>query len=409
MALDPSAEYPGQITTGDPGYPYGKAQNETVENDGTGTPLEAALVNDIFGFQQALLSAGGVTPSGNPDEVGASDYLTALRASVRVPITPAQITSNQDNYAPTGWSEATFVRVSSDATRSINGLDATAKVKRKTLVNVGVNGINLSHLAGGQTGGNQITSPNAGAYLLGPGDTAIVEVDATSALWRIVGGRAYSASHTYAGQASWGAAFVISPAGTLTGTGSVDISGTIEGSKYTLDHASNEYVFKTPRLRTFWLPASEFVPGSGASLASSNIIQFSSASAFCCASLNRFLPTGASITAFGARVNQNSGSSQGMILELNKTVATLVPPFADVVTTVLAVELSTATSGAKVLADGFPNTTTTTNALPATASKATLSELWTVSITASDAASGGDPEQFMGCVITYMDPGPRNA
>jgi hypothetical protein len=78
MALDPSAEYPGQVETGDPGYLYGKAQNVTVEGDGTGTPLEKALVNDLFGFQQALLVAANITPSGNPDMVGASDYLLAI-------------------------------------------------------------------------------------------------------------------------------------------------------------------------------------------------------------------------------------------------------------------------------------------------------------------------------------------
>lgn len=78
MALDPSAEYPGQVATGDAGYPYGKAQNVTVEGDGTGTPLEKALVNDLFGFQQALLDAADIAPSGVPDQVGASQYLQAF-------------------------------------------------------------------------------------------------------------------------------------------------------------------------------------------------------------------------------------------------------------------------------------------------------------------------------------------
>jgi len=78
MALDPSVEYVGQVDTSDAGYPYGKPQNVTVEGDGTGTPLEAALVSDIFGFQQALLVATGITPSGTPDKVGGSQYLQAL-------------------------------------------------------------------------------------------------------------------------------------------------------------------------------------------------------------------------------------------------------------------------------------------------------------------------------------------
>lgn len=79
MALQPSTTYPGQVEVGATGYPYGKAQDELVAGDGTGTPLERDLVNDIWGFQQALLVAGNVFPSGTPDAVGASDYLTALQ------------------------------------------------------------------------------------------------------------------------------------------------------------------------------------------------------------------------------------------------------------------------------------------------------------------------------------------
>ena len=78
MALDPSAEYPGQVISGDPEYPYGKARNITVQGDGTGTPWEQALVNDWFGFFQQILVSAGVTPSGNPDKVGSSQYLVSL-------------------------------------------------------------------------------------------------------------------------------------------------------------------------------------------------------------------------------------------------------------------------------------------------------------------------------------------
>lgn len=80
MALDLSVRYPGQVETGDPGYPTGKAQNIAVEADGSGTPFEKDLVNDQLGFQQALLAEAGITPSGVPDKVGASQYLEAVKA-----------------------------------------------------------------------------------------------------------------------------------------------------------------------------------------------------------------------------------------------------------------------------------------------------------------------------------------
>jgi hypothetical protein len=81
MALVPSARYPSQIDI-DAAYPQGKARNSGAFQDGTGTPLEKDWLNDLFGFEQALLDAGEVTPSGTPDAVGASDYLDAMRAVI---------------------------------------------------------------------------------------------------------------------------------------------------------------------------------------------------------------------------------------------------------------------------------------------------------------------------------------
>jgi hypothetical protein len=80
MAIDPSALYPGQVIIGDPDYPRGKARNVTVAGDGSGTPLEAQVVNDIWGFQQALLDAVQVSPSGTPDTAGVSQYLDAIKS-----------------------------------------------------------------------------------------------------------------------------------------------------------------------------------------------------------------------------------------------------------------------------------------------------------------------------------------
>lgn len=81
MALVLSTTYSGKIdTTSDPtGYPQGKPQNVTTPGDNTGTPWDEDIASDIVGFLQALLSAAGTTPSGNPDKVGASDYLNSLR------------------------------------------------------------------------------------------------------------------------------------------------------------------------------------------------------------------------------------------------------------------------------------------------------------------------------------------
>lgn len=80
MAVNPHGAYPTKTTAPTTGYPYGGAQNVTTPGDGTGTPWIANLINDIFGFQQALLTNAAIIPSGSPDTATASQYLQALQA-----------------------------------------------------------------------------------------------------------------------------------------------------------------------------------------------------------------------------------------------------------------------------------------------------------------------------------------
>jgi len=80
MAVDPKTLYIGRIDTSDlTGYPLGKCQNESAPAADDGTPSDEAWMNDTWGFYQALLAAAAMTPSGSPDKVGASQYLTALQ------------------------------------------------------------------------------------------------------------------------------------------------------------------------------------------------------------------------------------------------------------------------------------------------------------------------------------------
>ncbi len=78
MAINPAASYPTQVDSPSGAYPYGKARNVSAPGAGDGTPWVAPVVNDLWGFMQALLYAAAITPSGDPDEVGASQYLTAM-------------------------------------------------------------------------------------------------------------------------------------------------------------------------------------------------------------------------------------------------------------------------------------------------------------------------------------------
>jgi hypothetical protein len=79
MALIPGARYPAQTDVA-AAYPQGKARNAVTFQDGSGTPLERDWLNDLWGFLQSLLATAAITPSGSPDEVGASQYLAAVQA-----------------------------------------------------------------------------------------------------------------------------------------------------------------------------------------------------------------------------------------------------------------------------------------------------------------------------------------
>lgn len=79
MAIRLVDEYPERSIPADADYPHGSVKNKVSPTD-LGTPVEKAWLNDIFGFLQALLVKAGITPSGVPDTVQASDYLDALQA-----------------------------------------------------------------------------------------------------------------------------------------------------------------------------------------------------------------------------------------------------------------------------------------------------------------------------------------
>ncbi len=80
MALNLNTQYPGRTAGTSTNYPYGLPRNVTTDGDGTGTPFESAWFSDVYGFLQAVLRAGGIVPSGTPDNATTSQYLQALQA-----------------------------------------------------------------------------------------------------------------------------------------------------------------------------------------------------------------------------------------------------------------------------------------------------------------------------------------
>lgn len=78
MAIDPSSTFPDNTLPATPSYPLGQARDVIDENDPFGTPYEALIVNDIWGFFQALLARANIAPSNNPDTAELSQYLQSI-------------------------------------------------------------------------------------------------------------------------------------------------------------------------------------------------------------------------------------------------------------------------------------------------------------------------------------------
>lgn len=77
MAINPSVLFPTKTAAPSADYPYGGARNVTLPGDATGTPWKASVLNDMWGFNQALLSAAGLVPSGSSETALVSQYLEA--------------------------------------------------------------------------------------------------------------------------------------------------------------------------------------------------------------------------------------------------------------------------------------------------------------------------------------------
>lgn len=100
-------------------------------------------------------------------------------------ITPSQITSDQDNYAPTGIATASVLRLSTDASRNITGITTGADGRVLILLNVGSNNVVLK---------DDTTSTAANRFQLN-GDVTIradsgcaLWYDSTSSRWRLFTG-----------------------------------------------------------------------------------------------------------------------------------------------------------------------------------------------------------------------------
>ena len=76
--LDLEARFSPRIIPTSTEYPYGSLKPNTSTGSNDGTPVTAALGNDIEGFKQSVVTRANIDPSGIPDNAINSQLLDGL-------------------------------------------------------------------------------------------------------------------------------------------------------------------------------------------------------------------------------------------------------------------------------------------------------------------------------------------
>jgi hypothetical protein len=82
MALKRNEAYPGRFENPTTEHPQGAFKNRTAPGAKDGSYLESKWANDWDGFMSSLLAAANITPNGNVDAVGASQYFDGFLQAI---------------------------------------------------------------------------------------------------------------------------------------------------------------------------------------------------------------------------------------------------------------------------------------------------------------------------------------
>lgn len=117
-------------------------------------------------------------------QVGGPYYLSADGV-----ITPPQIVANQNDYNPKGLASAITLRLNSDASRDLTGLQVEdeSRGRRLRVFNVGGFDLVLKHASASSRQFNRFSCPNGADVTLDSGDGCDLEFDAITKVWRVVG------------------------------------------------------------------------------------------------------------------------------------------------------------------------------------------------------------------------------
>lgn len=146
-----------------------------------------AELNDFVG-DSGSGGTKGLVPAPASGDAAASKFLKAdgtwsAAGGAPAVISPSQITADQDNYNPTGWSTCTIARISSNDIRAITSFSARSDGTEIMLINVGSYPVYLPGEHPDGTAANRITTGYD--HFIHPQKSAKIIYDGTTSRWII--------------------------------------------------------------------------------------------------------------------------------------------------------------------------------------------------------------------------------
>ena len=165
-----------------------------------GSQVETAVAAAVsaanaFGTDNRLIRSDGTGRGSQATGIDVDDNDNVkLPASLGLlgKISPSQITSSQNDYAPTGFANATVLRLSTDASRDLTGLAGGADGLVRLVHNVGSFNLVLKDESASSTAANRFAL--SADVTLQPDQSVWMWYDSTSSRWRVVGSTASGSS-----------------------------------------------------------------------------------------------------------------------------------------------------------------------------------------------------------------------
>ncbi len=181
---------------------------------------------------------------GTANDVAFAGLTASAQFALSGDISPSEITANQNDYAPTGHATASTFRVTSDAERTITGLDGGSDGRIVILHNIGSNNIILADESASSTAAMRFSM--AADLTIGADKMTLLQYDSTSSRWRVLQAAASAGTVDTSGTPAATQLAVFTDADTVAGyagllwdngTTTLTVTGSIAGA--TIDADSN--------------------------------------------------------------------------------------------------------------------------------------------------------------------------